>query len=313
MTDLLKIIFLGTGAAAPSPSRHSPALVVQRENELILCDCGEGTQVRLQQAGLSPTHVHTILLSHLHGDHLFGLPGFLSSQQLFKRTAPLTIYGPPGLRQFLNCIESVSKYRIEFPLQVIELCAESAESFHEGAFDIVSLPLRHSSPCLGYRLQESAKAGKFDVDKAAALDLPEGPERRLLQQGETVLLNGRTIQPSEVVGPSVPGRVIAYCTDTLPCENTLVLARDADVLIHDSTFSDAYADRAEPSFHCTSRQAAQIAQDAQVSRLMLWHLSIRVHGDEEAALLAQAREIFADSCLPNDLDSVIIGRSGAER
>jgi ribonuclease Z len=312
MTDLLRIIFLGTGAAAPSPARRSPALIIQRENELILCDCGEGTQVRLQQAGLSPTHVHTILLSHLHGDHLFGLPGFLSSQQLFGRTAPLTIYGPCGLQQFLTCIESISKYRINFPMQVIELDEEST-TFHEGVFDIVVLPLRHSSPCLGYRLQEPAKSGKFDAAKAEELGLPNGLERRLLQQGESVQVNGRTVQPSEVVGPPIAGRVITYCTDTLPCANTLVLAHEADVLIHDATFSDAYADRAEESYHCTSRQAAQIAQEAHVGRLMLWHLSIRVHGDEEAALLAQAREVFPDSYLPNDLDSVVISRKGAEQ
>lgn len=307
MTDLLKLIFLGTGAAAPSITRRSPALAIQREGEVILCDCGEGVQVRLQQAGVSPADVRTILISHLHGDHLFGLPGFLSSQQLFKRVQPLTLYGPVGLKRYLDCVQAVSKYPVDYPLTVVEL-EEERHCFRAGAFEILVLPLCHTSPCLGYRLQEDAKAGKFDAQKAIALGIPNGPERKLLQQGQTVPVGGRLIDPADVVGPTIPGRVIAYCTDTMPCENALVLANDCDVLVHDATFSDAYADRAEPTRHCTSRQAAQIAKDAGAQQLMLWHLSIRVHGEQEAALLAQAREVFPPAELPSDLQELIINR-----
>ena len=302
MTDTVHIVFLGTGAAAPSLSRGLPSLAIIRENRIVLCDCGEATQLKLMQAGLSPAKIRTILISHLHGDHIFGLPGFLSSQQLLGREAPLSIYGPPGIQNFIDCMSQVSKYAVEYPLNIIELSPDNKENFREGQFLISSQNVLHSSPCLGYRLQESDKPGKFDADKANELGIPDGPERAKLVGGETIEFNGKTVHPSDVVGPSQPGRILTYCTDTRPCDAVLELAKECDLLIHDATFSDAYADRAEPTFHSTSRQAAEIAKQAHAQKLALWHLSIRVHGEEERALLEQAREVFPQSYLPNDLD-----------
>lgn len=308
MTDALKIIFLGTGAAAPSLSRGLPALAVVRERRVILCDCGEGTQMRLMQAGISPAKIRTILISHLHGDHVFGLAGLLTSQQLMGRTAPLAIYGPPGLRGFLQCIADVSKYHLEFPLTITELSTEVREQFRENNFTISSQNLLHSSPCLGYRLQESPKPGVFDAAKAEELGIPEGPERARLLQGHPVKVGDEVVQPKEVVGPSQPGRIVTYCTDTRPCDSARQLAEDCDLLIHDATFSDAYADRAEPTFHSTSRQAAKVAHDARARKLALWHLSLRVHGAEEQSMLNEALEVFPHSELPSDLDTWDLSR-----
>ncbi|MDZ7370651.1 MAG: ribonuclease Z [candidate division KSB1 bacterium] len=301
MTDLLRLHFLGTGAAAPSPSRRAPCLAIQRENEIILLDAGEGFQVRLQQARLSAAKVQAVIISHLHGDHLFGLPGFLTSQQLFQRTAPLTLYGPAGLSGLLDWIASLAKYTIDFPLKVVEL-TEPLHRFDVGSFRVTARLLEHSAPCYGYRLEEPEKPGVFDTVKAAELGIPEGPERQQLKRGLPVNIDGRFIRPEEVVGPSTPGRVIAYCTDTLPCGAGMELAMNCDALIHDATFSDRYAERAVASFHSTSRQAACLARAAGARRLFLWHLSIRVHGEEEGALLQEAREEFAPSFLPNDLE-----------
>jgi ribonuclease Z len=311
MTDQLKIVFLGTGAAVPSITRGLPALAIIRENKCILCDCGEGTQLKIQHAGLSPSKIHTICISHMHGDHIFGLPGFITSQQLFGRTAPLTIYGPPGISNYLKTIAEIAKYKIEFPLSVVELDPDNASFFQVDEFSVTSKNLDHSSVCLGYRFEESPRPGKFDSIKADELGVPQGPLRSQLQKGEDIKIDDRQIRSSELVGPSVPGRIITYCTDTRPCETTRELAQDCDLLIHDSTFSDAWADKADPTFHTTSRNAAKMARTANARQLALWHLSIRVHGEEEAALLAQAQEEFPNTVLPNDLDEIFVPRRGA--
>lgn len=312
MSDQLKIVFLGTGAAAPSLSRGLPALAIYRQGKIFLCDCGEGTQLRLMQAGLPPSKIHTICLSHLHGDHIFGLPGFLTSQQLFSRNVPLTLYGPPGLSAYVETIAHISKYTLEYPVHTVELSPETTSTFQVDEFLVTAINLRHSSVCLGYRFHEKDKPGKFDAGKADQLGIPPGPLRRQLQHGESIQLENRQIDPNKVVGPAIPGRVITYCTDTRPCEAAVQLAHHCDVLIHDSTFSDAYADRAEPTWHSTSREAALMAQQAGARTLALWHLSIRIQPDEEAALLAQARQVFAHTILPNDLDELFVPRRREE-
>ena len=311
MTDQLSITFLGTGAAVPSLSRGLPALAIVRENKIILCDCGEGTQLRLAQAGLSPSKIHTICISHLHGDHIFGLPGLLTSQQLFGRTAPLTIYGPPGVIDYKKAIAQISKYELQYPVEVIELNPDVTSDFNIQEFRVRAKNLLHSSPCLGYRFHESDKPGKFDADKAEKLGIPNGPLRSQLQNGESIVLENKTIHPRDVLGPSIPGRIVAYCTDTRPCEATRELAEQCDVLIHDATFSDEYADRAEPTFHTTSRDAARIAAESRVNQLVLWHVSIRVQGEEEKNLLAQAQQLFPNTILPNDMESLQVRRRGA--
>ena len=303
----MKITFLGTGAAAPSLSRGLPALAVQNENKIVLCDCGEGTQMQIQRAGLAPSKIQSILISHLHGDHVFGLPGFINSQQLMGRVAPLFIYGPKGIKKFINCIMQVSKHKPDFPFDIIELDGEEAQ-FSTGGFAVTSRQLQHSEPCFGYRLQEPPKPGIFDAAQADALGIPHGMERAALQRGESIWHNGREIRSHEIVGPSRPGRVIAYCTDTRPCDAGIHVARNCDLLIHDATFSDAHTDRAEPTMHSTGREAAVVARKASAKMLALWHVSIRLHGIEEENLVQQAREEFPNSHLPSDLEEIEVHR-----
>lgn len=310
MTDSLKIIFLGTGAAAPTIARGLPALAVQKDNKIILCDCGEGTQLQLQRAGLSPAKIHTILISHLHGDHVLGLPGFINSQQLMGRHKPLSIYGPAGLRAFLDCAANISKYKPEFPLNIVELDPLSSETFFAADFSITFRNLDHSTPCLGFRIEEPPKPGPFDAVKADVLGIPPGPLRAALQRGESIVHNGRKVPASEIVGRPRPGRVIAYCTDTRPCTAGLTLAENCDLLVHDATFSDLYQVHAGPTKHSTGREAAIVARRAGAKKLALWHLSIRLRGEEEERLLGQAREEFVNTYLAADLASVDIQRSG---
>jgi len=312
MTDSLKIIFLGTGAATPTIERGLPALVIQKENQNILCDCGEGTQLQLQRAGVSPAKISAVLISHIHGDHVLGLPGFINTQQLMGRRNPLSIYGPPGLQAFLDCAANISKYKPEFPLQVVELAPRSNAMFSVAGFSIVARNLDHSTPCLGYRVEEPPKPGPFNAAKAEAMGIPEGPLRAALQRGESIALNGRTVSSSEIVGRQKPGRVVAYCTDTRPCDAGIALAENCDLLVHDATFSDACQIHAEPTKHSTGREAAIVARTAGANKLALWHLSIRLRGEEEHKLLQQAREEFSNSHLAADLEHMEIQRAGGE-
>lgn len=303
----LKLVFLGTGAAVPSPRRGLPSLALVREGEAILCDCAEGTQMCFSPSGLSPSKIRHLFLSHLHGDHIFGVPGFLTTQQMMSRVSPLTIIGPVGVNYFLDCIRRVSGFRIDYPLQIAELSADSRRFFQAGAFHVTAMPLQHSTLCFGFRFEEEPKPGKFDAEVAAKLGIPFGPLRSELMRGQTIeLSDGRRISPEQVVGPARRGRSIGYCTDTRPCPAAIELAQNCDVLVHDSTFSEANRDQAEKSLHSTAIEAAEIANQAHVKKLVLWHISGRNSEEQEAKMLKEARSVFPDSYLPQDFASMEI-------
>lgn len=310
MTDELKIQFLGTGAAVPSRRRGLPSLAIKHDGGIILCDIGEGTQMNILSAGIPPSKIHTIFISHLHGDHIFGLPGFLTSQQMMDRSNPLTIIGPAGIRRFYESVREISDFKITYPLYFKELTENEPGPFLAGPFQVSAKVLHHRSTCYGYRFSEAAKPGRFNVEKAEQLGIPAGPLRSELQQGKTIHVNGKIISPGEVLGPSHPGRTIVFCTDTLPCENTIILAQNATLLIHDSTFSKELTERALKTFHSTSVQAAEIAARAAVEKLFLWHLSSRHDENDEQEMLNEAREIFPETFLPGDFDTIEIQRPG---
>ncbi len=308
MTDHLEITFIGTGASIPSSRRRLPAIVIHHNGENILCDCGEGTQIRLHKTNLSPSKISTIVISHLHGDHIFGLGGFLSTQQMLGRTSPLALYGPAGIRKYVEMLQSISGFEIHYALDIVEL-KKKMSHFSAAGFDITAMPLDHRITCFGYRFQGPAKPGRFDAEKAKKLNIPSGPVRARLQMGESVIVDGRTIGPGEVLGPERPGRSIAYCTDTRPADNAVDLARHCSLLIHDSTFWDEHQAWAEQTFHSTSREAAVIAQKSACRKLLLWHISNRYDEEQENQLLMQAREIFPNTMLSHDLMQVPISRA----
>ncbi|MBN2413881.1 ribonuclease Z [candidate division KSB1 bacterium] len=308
MTDELKIQFLGTGAAVPSMRRGLPSLTIKHDGGIILCDIGEGTQMNILRAGISPSKIHTIFISHLHGDHIFGLPGFLTSQQMMDRMNPLTVIGPAGIRQFYESIREISGFDIQYPLYFKELTENAPEPFQAGPFQVTAKILEHRTACYGYRFSEAEKPGKFDVQKAEQFGIPPGPLRSDLQQGKIINIRGKNINPGEVLGPPYPGRTIVFCTDTRPCENTVKLAKNASLLIHDSTFSKKLTERAQKTFHSTSVQAAEIAVQAGVEKLFLWHLSIRHDENDEQEMLKEAREIFPQTYLPCDFETLELKR-----
>ena len=298
----MKVIFLGTGAGLPTLRRNTSAIAAIREGEWMLFDCGEGTQIQMQKAGLKPGKLSRIFITHLHGDHFYGLIGLLTSLQLSGRDKPLDLYGPYGLNNYLAFMQDLSLFRFSFTIAVHEAEPETEASWELPDFTIEALPLEHRIHTLGFRLQFNALAGKFDAAKAEMLGIPAGPERNRLLHGESITLsNGDIIHPEVVVGPARPGQVVTICGDSRPCENAVRLARDADLLVHEATFDDPRRDLAEVSRHSTASEAAEIARQAHASKLVLIHISSRIGEDEEKQMLATAQSRFPNTIIARDL------------
>ena len=299
----MEIVLLGTSAALPTLRRRPTATAVVRGNEVLLFDCGEGTQIQYQKAQLRPGKLTRIFVSHFHGDHFYGLIGFLTSLQLLGRKPPLYLYGPKGLREYLQFMQRLGAFQFGFQVvvhEVPESCAE--ETWDLGAYTVTARPLKHRLFSLGYRLEEKPKPGKFNAGRAQRLRIPEGAVRRQLLRGERVRLpDGREIRPEQVVGPARPGKRIAICFDTRPCENAVRLAQDVDLLIHDGTFDENRSDLAQKTGHSTVVEAAKIAKRAGARKLVLGHISQRYKEKDEPELLAQAKRVFPNTVLGRDL------------
>jgi ribonuclease Z len=259
--------------------------------------------MQFQRAGLKPGKLSRIFISHFHGDHFYGLIGLLTSLQMGGRQKALNIYGPEGTRQYLEFMQQISQFTFEYEVIVHEMKEKSDEIVWDmGEYDVRARPLRHRIFVLGFRVEEKPKPGKFKVEEAEKLCIPDGPLRRRLQEGESVVLpNGTEIHPSQVLGPKRPGKIIAYCLDTGPCENAIELARGADLLIHEGTFDESQTEWAETTGHSTVVQAATIAREAGVKKLILTHISARYKEADEQLLLTQAQKIFPNTMIGRDL------------
>lgn len=300
---MLKLVFLGTGGAVPSKTRGLPSIAIQYEGKILLFDVGEGTQRAMLNVGLSIMKISQIFITHLHGDHIMGLPGLLQTMTLYGRKKLLCVYGPRGLIEFIRCIRGSVRFGVNFPLEVIEI--KDGIIYEDEKFYIEAAEVMHSIPCFAYAFIERDRPGKFVVEKALRLGIPKGPLWKKLQMGEEVTLdNGRVIKPSDVLESRRRGRKIVYSGDTSPCRALTKLAYMADVLIHDSTFSCELADKAAIEGHSTARDAAQTALDAKVKKLYLFHISQRY--SDESILLKEAREVFPESYIPSDLQVEVI-------
>ncbi len=288
-------MFAGTAGSVPSARRGLPALLVRREAERILIDCGEGTQRQLlRSVGLSD--LTDIFITHLHVDHWLGLPGLLQTFSLRDRERPLAIHGPPGIAELMRSMKRVYG-KLGFELDVVEL--EAGESVRRGTLEIAAVNVRHRVLAFGYVLIEDPRPGRFDAELAASLGVAPGPDFGRLQRGETV----SGVAPEQVIGAEREGRKVVVSGDTAPCETLAIAAHGADLLVHEATFGTQEHDRARLTGHSTAAQAAQIAADAEVKMLALTHISARYGGSE---LREEAREVFAASELPRDFDSVEI-------
>ncbi|MBP6822166.1 MAG: ribonuclease Z [Acidobacteria bacterium] len=302
----MKIIPLGTSSGKPTLRRNVSALAVVGEGEWWLFDCGEGTQMQIARAGLSPQKLVGIFISHLHGDHFNGLPGLLSSMALDNREKELTLVAPTGVREYLDLTARLKICFVNFPLNLIEFnersFADKAEKlvYESPRFTVVTRPLDHRIFALGFRLEEKIKPGRFNLERARELGVPAGPLYSQLQSGKPVTLaDGRVITPSEVLGEPRPGKVVSYCLDTRPCTNAARLAANADWLIHEATYTDDHIEESHHFGHSTAIQAAEIAAEAQAQKLLLTHFSSRY--TDVRQLVDEARSVFPNTLAAEDL------------
>lgn len=293
---MIRITFLGTSASQPTLRRNVSSIAVQNGGDNLLFDCGEGTQRQIMRYGTG-FGFERIFVTHLHADHCLGIPGLLRTMGLQGRTSPVHIYGPPGSKKTLEQIVSIGVGRIKFEVPVEEL--ESGQRIDYPEFQIAAFRVQHSVEALGYALVEKERLGRFDVEKARALGVPEGPMFSALHSGKPVEVEGRTILPEVVVGPGRPGRKLVYSGDTRPTEMVTEMAKGASLLIHESTFAEDERIRAEETCHSTAREAASIARDASVSQLLLTHISAR-YSDNPYGLLKEAQSVFSDTDVARD-------------
>ena len=295
--------FLGTGAGSPSKQRNvsSVALDLSAERgEIWLFDCGEATQHTILRTRIRPGKIAKIFITHLHGDHLFGLPGLVGSRSFLGGDTPLEIYGPAGIRRFIETALEVSDSRIGYPLSVTEL-AESGTAFDDGRFRADYRSLDHRVQSYGFRITEAGRPGSLDTQALAAAGIAPGPQYGVLKQGGSIRLpDGRTVCGADYLSPPQPGRSVALFGDTRYVSEHAAFCRNADVLVHEATFGAGEEELAERYGHSTAAQAAALARDAQVRRLILTHISARHNGNTEA-LLSAAQAVFPETALAEDL------------
>lgn len=294
---MMQVTFLGTSAAVPTVDRNVSALMLQREGELLLFDCGEGTQRQMMRytAGFA---VEDVFITHYHADHTLGIPGLLRTMGLQGRTAPVRLHGPRGAQRHLGALVALGMERPKFPVEIVELRA--GDVLPRGEYDLVVGEANHKGDCLAYAIAERDRLGRFDPERARALGIPEGPMWGKIHTGESVTLgDGRVVAPTELVGAPRPGRRLVYSGDTTVCAGVAELARGADLLIHEATFGADERERAAETGHSTAAGAATVARDAGVKRLVLTHISAR-YTREAPELLAEAREIFAGTEVARD-------------
>ncbi|TCD56194.1 ribonuclease Z [Synechococcus sp. BS55D] len=305
----MQVTFLGTSSGVPTRARNVSAVALRlpQRSELWLFDCGEGTQHQFLRSDLRLSQLRRVFVTHMHGDHVFGLPGLLASLGLAGSSSGVDLYGPDPLEAYLQGVLRTSSTRIGYPLAVhrVKEAAEAGTLVLEDDDILVrATPLNHRVPAYAYRIEQKPRAGRFDVDQAKALKIPPGPIYAALKRGETVTLeDGRCIDGRTLCGPDRPGVSMVYCTDTVFSEAAVELARGADLLIHEATFAHSEAEMAFQRQHSTSTMAAQTAAEAGVKQLVLTHLSPRyAPGNAITAddLLAEAQAIFPETTLAKD-------------
>lgn len=292
----LYIYFLGTGGSWPTVQRNVSAVAIKRGGEVILFDCGEGTQRQLQKSAISYMQIKNIFITHFHGDHFLGLPGLIQTFQLNDREEPLHIYGPRGIDKIVNSVIHLGYFKPAYDIFAHEM--ESGMEIKFDGYKIKCIEACHNVPSLAYCLEEDLRPGRFNKKKALELGVPEGPLFRKLQNGESVEIDGNIVTPEMVLGPPRPGRKITISGDTVPCRRIIKFAERSDVLIHDATFDSSLEDKAREYGHSTARQAAEIAKEAEVEKLFLTHISPRYKNAK--ILEEEAREIFPNSWVAHD-------------
>ena len=309
----MQVTFLGTSSGVPTRSRNvsSVALRLPQRAEVWLFDCGEGTQHQFLRSECKASQIRRIFITHMHGDHIFGLMGLLASCGLAgSPQQQVDIYGPPKLNEYLQACRRYSQTHFSFPIRVHTV--QPGLVYEDQDFQVHCTRLEHRVPAFGYRVTERDRPGRFDVKRAQAMGIPAGPVYGQLKRGEVVTLaDGRRINGQDLCGPDLPGRSLVYCTDTIFCDSAVELAQGANVLIHEATFSHQDADMAYQRLHSTSTMAAQVALMARVQQLIMTHFSPRYAPGNPVQLddlLAEAQAIFPNTVMARDFYTHAIER-----
>ncbi|NJK34948.1 MAG: ribonuclease Z [Oscillatoriales cyanobacterium SM2_2_1] len=300
----MQVTFLGTSSGVPTRQRNVSSLTLRlsQRSEVWLFDCGEGTQHQLLRSEVRSSQIRRIFVTHMHGDHIFGLAGLLATCGMAGGAERIDIYGPSGLGDYIEACLRFSETRLNYPIKVHKV--KPGVVFEDGEYVVSCAPLKHRVTAYGYRVTERDRPGRFDVEKATALGIPSGPLFGQLKQGKTITLpDGRTFGGADFCGPIQKGRSLVYCTDTIFCDSAIALAEGATVLIHEATFAHRDAEMAFQRLHSTTTMAAQVALGAGVETLIMTHFSPRYAPGNPVQLddlLAEARSIFANTHLAYD-------------
>lgn len=296
-------ILLGTGGMMPLPHRLLTSLAVRLDGRIYLFDAGEGTQLGWKKAQLGLRGFNLLAISHLHADHCLGLPGLLMLRAQMDAPDPLTILGPPGLAAFLGAIRETLEFFLNYPLELVEWSDTAGSlAYQDDRVRILWHPLKHTRFCLGYRLEETERPGKFNSESALRLGIPKGPLWGKLQQRQVIALaDGRTISPDQVLGPERRGRRVAYVVDTRPTRTIYTLCRDVDLAFMEGMFLARDTAHADAKGHLTAAEAARLARRAGARQLVLVHISPRYGEDELPLLQEEARKTYAPASVGRDL------------
>ncbi len=298
----MDLTFLGTGGSVPTTKRNSVAIALRLGPEVLLFDCGEGTQRQLMSSSVSFMRIERIFISHHHGDHFLGLPGLIQSMNFYGRTASLDIFGPQGTVELVDKILSLGVFDRQYEITGHDLIP--GQRVEGKGYTVEAVRTEHIVPSLAFVYQEEERPGRFDPQRALALGVPEGPDFSRLVRGEEVKVGQITVTPEMVLGPPRQGFRFVYSGDTAPCPEMLKASRGADVLVHEATVTSDLEEKARTYGHSTAKDAASLAREARVGTLYLVHISGRY--EDAAPLLIEARGIFPNTLIPNDLDMFIL-------
>ncbi|WP_413308995.1 ribonuclease Z [Bacillus sp. 1P10SD] len=304
----MDLFFLGTGAGMPAKLRNVTSIalkLLEERGAVWLFDVGEATQHQILHTSLKPRRIEKIFITHLHGDHIYGLPGLLSSRSFQGGESEVTVYGPKGIKEYIEMSLSLSQTYLKYPLSIIEI--SEGIIFEDDQFAVEARLLEHGIPSYGYRIMEKDRPGTLHADKLIKAGVQPGPLFRQIKNGESVTLeDGRVLDPNEFLGPEQKGRVVTILGDTRYCENAMLLAKEADLLIHEATFSKGEETLAYDYFHSTTYQAADIARKAGCKQLCLTHISSRYDRNDWRELVAEAMETFPNTDIAEDFKEIHI-------
>ncbi len=305
---ILDLFFLGTGAGVPAKLRNVTSIalkLLEERGAIWLFDAGEATQHQILHTSIKPRRIEKIFVTHLHGDHIYGLPGLLASRSFQGGESEVTVYGPKGIKEYISISLSISQTYLKYPLSIVEM--DEGIIFEDEQFSVETRLLEHGIPSYGYRIVEKDRPGTLLADKLVEAGVQPGPIFRKIKEGETVTLDdGRVIVPADYLGPAQKGRIVTILGDTRYCENAILLAEDADLLIHEATFSKGEEKLAHDYFHSTTHQAAEVARRSGSKQLCLTHISSRYDRQASRELVAEAQEIFENSDIAEDFKEINI-------